>query len=227
MQKGGQLLNQHSGMLFSKLMGTGRGAGFSVIPNFKLYSMLTVFESAEHFHDFTRSPLWLNYQNKSIESFTVVLNPLETKGSWNKQNPFTNGAPATTELRAVITRASIRKRKLVQFWKQVPATSRAIEAAKQRIFSVGIGELPLIEQATFSLWESSEAIHNFAYKNAAHKKAVRDTPRINWYSEEMFARFFPIAAIGSFKGEKILKPFGITSFEDVPSLAELQSLSTA
>jgi hypothetical protein len=39
------------------------------------------------------------------------------------------------------------------------------------------------------LWESSAAIKDFAYKGAAHQKAIADTATYNWYSEELFARF--------------------------------------
>jgi hypothetical protein len=44
-------------------------------------------------------------------------------------------------------------------------------------------------QGTFSLWESGDAIKNFAYKGAAHQKAIADTSTFKWYSEELFARF--------------------------------------
>jgi hypothetical protein len=225
MRNGGKLLNNQNGILFSKLMGSGRGAGFSIIPNFSIYSMLTVFQSYQHFIDFTNSEFWQNYSSRSHESFTVILSPLEVKGTWNNKQPFGTKNPPTNELRAVITRASIKKSKLVQFWKQVPATSKAIEKAKGKLFSIGIGELPLIEQATFSMWENSKAIRDYAYRNKAHKKAVTDTHKINWYSEEMFARFNPIATIGTFNGKKPLEDYGIISFEDVPSQAELLSLT--
>ena len=33
------------------------------------------------------------------------------------------------------------------------------------------------------------AIREFAYKGAAHQKAIADTSAYNWYSEELFARF--------------------------------------
>ncbi|MDR9398700.1 DUF3291 domain-containing protein [Salibacter sp.] len=225
MRNGGNQLNEQKGNLFSKLMGSGRGAGFSIIPNFNVYSMLTVFKSEQHFIDFTNSEFWQNYNSRSHESFTVILSPIEVKGTWNNLQPFGTKNDPVNELRAVITRASIKKSKLVQFWKQVPATSKAIEKAKGKLFSIGIGELPLIEQATFSMWENSKAIRDYAYRNKAHKKAVTDTHKIQWYSEEMFARFNPIATIGTFNGKKPLEDYGIISFEDVPSQAELLSLT--
>jgi len=44
-------------------------------------------------------------------------------------------------------------------------------------------------QGTFSLWESASAVRDFAYRGQAHQKAIADTARYKWYSEELFARF--------------------------------------
>ena len=214
MRHGNQKLKQINGISFSKLMGSGRGAGFSILPDFNTYAMLTVFRSSDAFAELIESQIWQNYKEKSNTSFTVLLNPLNVNGTWNHQQPFEPHHEPSTALRAVITRASIKKSKLIQFWRQVPATSKAIDQAKRRIFSIGVGELPLIEQATFSMWEDTNAIRAFAYQNHAHKKAVRDTHKINWYSEEMFARFSPVAAVGTFNGKELLKQYGIPSFED-------------
>jgi hypothetical protein len=57
------------------------------------------------------------------------------------------------------------------------------------VAAIGIGEAPIGLQGTFSLWESATAIRDFAYKGAAHQKAIADTSAYNWYSEELFARF--------------------------------------
>jgi hypothetical protein len=60
---------------------------------------------------------------------------------------------------------------------------------KDLIFSKGIGEFPLLMQATFSLWASSEAMMNYAYQNPMHSEMVKKTKELKWYSEELFARF--------------------------------------
>jgi lysophospholipid acyltransferase (LPLAT)-like uncharacterized protein len=52
-------------------------------------------------------------------------------------------------------------------------------------------------QGTFSLWESGAALRDFAYKGAAHQKVIADTHRINWYAEELFARFEVLEIRGS------------------------------
>jgi hypothetical protein len=65
----------------------------------------------------------------------------------------------------------------------------SLKAAPGLIAAIGIGEAPIGLQGTFSLWESASAIREFAYKGAAHQKAIADTSTYNWYSEELFARF--------------------------------------
>ena len=65
----------------------------------------------------------------------------------------------------------------------------SLKSAPGLVAAIGIGEAPIGLQGTFSLWESSAAIREFAYKGAAHQKAIADTATYNWYSEELFARF--------------------------------------
>ena len=57
------------------------------------------------------------------------------------------------------------------------------------LFSKGIGEFPLLMQATYSLWSNAKAMMNYAYQNPKHTEMVKN--RTGWYSEELFARFQP------------------------------------
>ena len=73
------------------------------------------------------------------------------------------------------------------------------------ITSVGIGEIPWIKQATFSIWESKHLMKNFAYRMQEHAEVIRKTKQENWYSEEMFIRFQIIENEGSLRGRNPLK----------------------
>ncbi|MFX5578821.1 hypothetical protein ABTD84_20415, partial [Acinetobacter baumannii] len=64
---------------------------------------------------------------------------------------------------AVLTRATKRLNKLNRFWKYVDPVASQLTGAKGFITSIGIGEVTWIKQATFSIWESKEAMKNFAY----------------------------------------------------------------
>ncbi len=90
---------------------------------------------------------------------------------------------------AAITRARIKWSQNFRFWSSVPPVTVSLKAAPGLVAAIGIGEAPIGLQGTFSLWESAAAIREFAYKGAAHQKAIADTSAYNWYSEELFARF--------------------------------------
>ena len=67
--------------------------------------------------------------------------------------------------------------------------SKAIQNAKGVLWYKGVGEWPLVQQATFSLWNSLEEVKDFAYKSSHHAAIVKKTRKRNWYKEDLFARF--------------------------------------
>ena len=83
----------------------------------------------------------------------------------------------------------VRHSRLIDFWRHVPQASKAIKEAKGVGFFKGIGEWPFVQQATFSVWESAEAIRTFAYVSQAHASIVKKTRERKWYKEDMFNRF--------------------------------------
>ncbi|WP_299822090.1 spheroidene monooxygenase [uncultured Pontibacter sp.] len=197
------VLNKTPGLLFYKLLGSGHGKGFSIKPNFKRYGLLCTWENEQAADAFLNtSDLMENYKSHTSESWTVKLLPFQAHGQWDKQEPF---SPTLTDNYtdgplAVLTRASINWMALPGFWRFVPKTSKALDAAEGLICSIGLGELPFIRQATFSIWESMDAMRQYAYKNPLHQEVMRRTRSENWYSEELFARFKPIASQGTWNG---------------------------
>jgi heme-degrading monooxygenase HmoA len=194
-------LNKVKGCTFSKMMGSGHGQGFSIKPNFGVYAAMMVWESKEDLVNFEN-------HNESLQKYLVLVDELKKiyatpyiyHGSWDNQTPFNiseNNFSSVQKL--VLTRATIKFSKLFHFWKHVPKTSKAIENASGRIYSIGIGELPWVQQATLSIWESEEAMKNYAYSNQAHLEAIKLTKSLKWYKEEMFTRFHIISDIESLK----------------------------
>lgn len=72
---------------------------------------------------------------------------------------------------------------------------------KDLLLSIGIGETPLIYQATFSIWCDLDAVQQYACKTPAHADLVRKTRERDWYSEEMFTRFEVLGSTGSWEGK--------------------------
>jgi hypothetical protein len=103
----------------------------------------------------------------------------------------------------VLTRAKIRFRKLFSFWSKVGSVSHTLSNYDGLVLSIGIGEWPLIQQATLSLWKTQAEMMNYAYKNEKHKEVVLLTRKLNWYSEELFARFVPYKFNGTWNGKTI------------------------
>lgn len=97
---------------------------------------------------------------------------------------------------AVLTRATIRWNKLSAFWSRAKTVSATMDKARGLRHSIGIGEIPVFKQATFSIWDSSEAMKAFAYQLSAHREVVRDSRKLRWYSEEMFLRMRPLYQLG-------------------------------
>ena len=130
---------------------------------------------------------------------TFILEPIEGHGLWDGKEVF-GTLPKQTAYEgeiAVLTRATIRLKKLKNFWSNVNAVASQMAGAEGFITSYGIGEVPLIKQATFSIWQSKEHMKNFAYKMKDHADVIRKTHKENWYSEEMFVRFKVLAKVVS------------------------------
>jgi len=68
---------------------------------------------------------------------------------------------------------------------------------------VGIGENPFLDQATFSIWESPEAMKKYAYQSFDHSDVIKLTRDRKWYSEELFARFAILESTGTLNGQSI------------------------
>ena len=90
---------------------------------------------------------------------------------------------------AVITRARIRFKLNRKFWSYVPPVVVSLKKSSGLIWSIGIGEAPIGLQGTFSLWENSDAVAAFAFKDPVHAGVIKKTRELNWYSEELFTRF--------------------------------------
>ena len=182
---------------FHKSLGTGKGETFT--PSDANALQWGLIASVEDIEKFDNSFVVKRWRRISISEFRAVLEPISSHGQWAGKEPFTATAKDWDGQVAAITRARIKWSQNFRFWRSVPPVTVSLKSAPGLVAAIGIGEAPIGLQGTFSLWESAAAIRDFAYKGAAHQKAIADTSAYNWYSEELFARFAVREVRGSIK----------------------------
>jgi hypothetical protein len=175
---------------FAKMLGCGKGETFTPRDADPTRWGCLVVIPENQLAQLDSSKTVKAWRKKSISEFRVVLDPIASTGMWSKQKPFEPSAPTNFDGQVVaITRARIKATQTMRFFKSVPPVTASLHSSPGLISTIGIGEAPIGLQGTFSLWESMQAIKDFAYKGAAHQKAIAQTSEFDWYAEELFARF--------------------------------------
>ena len=192
MQLAHRFLMKTTGLRFYKLMGSGAGNGFSIKPDFSTFCLLADWETeTDRLAFFEENDFWKNYLQRGTPTKHLLLKPTKTRGTWDGENPFEQRlhAPEKGSPIAVVTRALFKPKYLYHFWKEVPQASLPVPNTPGHIFSKGVGELPLILQATVSVWENVESMYDYAYRNQKHIDMIKKTKQLGWYKEEMFTEF--------------------------------------
>ena len=190
------------GARFAKLLGTGRGRTMSASADLRRWAMFAVWEDEDCVHAFrAEHSLSQRWDATAEERYDVTLLPLGARGTWGGVDPTAGAEPAASDGPvAVLTRATVRWRQVPAFVLAVPAVDRTLAGTDGLLATVGIGELPVGRQATFSLWRDAEAVRAFAYQRAEHTDVIRRTRDEGWYGEEWFARFRPTGSSGTWDG---------------------------
>jgi spheroidene monooxygenase len=197
MVEGHRKMKHLKGLMFYKLLGTGGGDGYSLMPDFGVYAIFSVWESNKYASDFKHSPIFTDYEQHCFEHITIYLSPVSSRGSWSGFDAWrTTAYDPDIPFLAAITRAAIKFSYLPKFWSMVPGISREHKKAEGIIFSKGIGEYPFFEQATFTIWENLESMNSFARRNS-HLSAIKVTRARKGFMEEMFTRFQPVLFEGN------------------------------
>ncbi len=194
---------------FYKLMGSGKNGTFDINPDWQQWAIMAVHKAPIATGRTGELPKllygtfiskWLRFFN--CETYTMLLEPIEGHGYWDGKKVFGNlpkqsGYDGTI---AILTRATIRLSKLKAFWQNVEGVATQMAAAPGLKGSFGIGEIPFVKQATFSIWDSKESMKAFAYKMHEHSEVIKKTRKENWYSEDMFVRFKLLTSSGTIHG---------------------------
>ena len=189
--------------LFWKLCGSGTGHGFTPRPNWGVWAIIATWPDEAAARDaVASSPIYARWRNKAAESWTLFLAPTSARGSWSGVNPFLAGPGPTPGSGPIIalTRATVRPSRALRFWNRVPDISSVIGANPDVAFKIGIGEVPLLHQVTFSVWPDADSMARFARGNGPHAKAIQAVRDGNWFTEELYARFALLGTQGHWEG---------------------------
>ncbi|MGB3247166.1 MAG: spheroidene monooxygenase [Sulfitobacter sp.] len=190
---------------FWKLCGSGSGEGFTPLPNTSVYAILATWPDAKTAQDsIANADIYTRYRGQAAEHWTVFMSTDTVRGAWSGKTPFEPCTPSHSGPLAALTRATIKPGILARFWRRVPNISAVIGQDPNVIFKIGVGEVPMLHQVTFSIWPDVEHMAKFARTgpHAAAIKAVRDE---GWFNEELYARFTLLSDVGTWGGTSPLK----------------------
>lgn len=196
------------GLRFGRLLGTGEGRTMTTSADLRRWAAFAVWDDVAALERFRRHHPLSRRWDGAAERFDVQLRPLGSRGTWDGVDPVagqedtaTPGSPV-----AVLTRATVRWRRLPAFLRAVPPVDAHLGSVDGVLEAAGIGEWPVGRQATFSLWRDADAMQRFSYRSAEHVEVVRRTREESWYGEELFARFEPVVWAGTWSGGRPLGP---------------------
>jgi spheroidene monooxygenase len=188
------------GLRFAKLLGSGAGGSFGLKPSASIQGLFCVFDDDAAADAFAHARGALQaWRDRARECFTVRLRAFSSRGTWSGTALATAAAPPTAGPVAALTRASIRPSRMAAFWRMQPAAERSLHEAPGCRLAIGLGEAPLLRQATFTVWDSIAAMDAYA-RHGAHQAAIRASAAGGFFSESMFVRFVPYDARGRWQG---------------------------
>jgi quinol monooxygenase YgiN len=187
------------GLRFARALGSGQRGGFGLRPSLSRQGLFAVFDGEAAADAFLTGDTVEAYRAHASELCLVKLRATSCRGSWGGQSIGISAEVDLGQPVASLTRASIRPHKALRFWSRSPPAEAALERAEGCLLAMGLGEAPLLRQATFSIWESQAAMDAYA-RSGAHQEAIRASAQGAWFSESMFVRFVPLQLSGRWKG---------------------------
>ena len=207
------------GLTMVKVMGSGHAGGFSLRPSATHQGLILTFSHLDLALKFLDSPTVQAYRSRARECWSGVMAVQSARGHWDKQpwqtsTPQALGdsdraallpAPSNSGPFAVLTRASIVPSKAMAFWRYAPAAQADLAHSPGCLLAMGLGEAPLVRQCTFSLWQDTASMLNYARKGA-HQVASAAAYKHQFFSESLFVRMQVLHMAGVWKGQPYRYP---------------------
>ncbi|MFM7698126.1 MAG: hypothetical protein ACKO5X_05770 [Limnohabitans sp.] len=206
--QGANAFKETPGMVFTKVMGSGHEGGFVLRPSATHQGLVCMFENAEQADEFIDSASVKAYAERAKSFFITALAVTSARGSWDGRS-----WEATPEDRlgkylhtntldagmVALTRASIRPAKAVAFWRYAPGAQDDLKHAPGCELAMGLGEVPLVRQCTFSLWKNTQSMMDYAH-TGAHQQAIAAAYKNDFFSESLFVRMRVLRREGQWPG---------------------------
>ncbi|PZX18909.1 spheroidene monooxygenase [Palleronia aestuarii] len=191
---------------FWKLCGSG-GERFATADP-RIYAILAVWDDAETARRTTEDArIYRRWRRHAVEDYTLFLQATQVRGHWSGRTPFRVTDKAAPGPLAALTRATIRPSRLAKFWRRAPEISDVIGTNPDVLFKIGIGEVPVLHQITFSVWPDAGSMARFARRDGPHARAVRAVRAGDWFREELYARFRVTGSRGTWAGSDPLSQY--------------------
>lgn len=187
------------GLEFWKLCGSGTGEGFTPRPNWGTWAILCAWASRDQAEAGLERAPFTRWRAKADESCTLFLEPYSARGHWAGIAPFRPEGDGPDGPIAAMTRATVKPARAMRFWGRVPDIQAKVGSDPNVLFKIGIGEMPLLHQVTFSIWPDAASMAAFA-RRGVHAEAIRAVREEGWFNEELYARFRITGVAGQWQG---------------------------
>lgn len=189
------------GLEFWRVLGTGKGDDTSPSADLSRTALFLMWRNEDALQNFLREHSVARQMNETEERWHVKLRSVGGTGSWKGRTiPELLDRGSDDGRIAIITRAHVHTKSWRTFGKAGVPVDQSLKGANGLLRVVGIGEAPVGMLGTFSLWQSTEHMKQWAYGSPQHQEVMRRTRDEGWYGEEMFARFEPYDSIGTWDG---------------------------
>jgi len=199
---GARPLRDVPGLRFAKTLGSGHRGGFGLRPSLSRQGLFALFDGEAAAEAFVADSETVQaYRAHARELCILTLRATSSRGRWGGQSIGVSANTVAGAPVASLTRASIRPSQALRFWRRSPPAEAALERSDGCLLAMGLGEAPLLRQATFSLWRDQAAMDAYA-RSGAHLDAIRAAHSEGHFSESMFVRFVPLRVSGTWKGRR-------------------------